>query len=60
MAEIVNLRLARKAAARKAREVEATASRLVHGRTRAEREATKAETSRNARLLEGARREGHD
>ena len=56
MAEIVNLRLARKAAARKAREVEATASRLVHGRTRAEREATKAETPETPPSVDGAAR----
>ena len=60
MAEIVNLRLARKAAARRSKEAEAAASRLAHGRTRAEREATRAETERAARLLDGARREDHD
>ena len=60
MAEIVNLRLARKAAARRSKEAEAAANRLAHGRTRAEREATRTEAERAARLLDGARREGHD
>lgn len=60
MAEIVNLRLARKAAARRSKEAEAAANRLAHGRTRAEREATRAEAMRAARLLDGAKREGHD
>jgi hypothetical protein len=60
MAEIVNLRLARKAAARRSKEAEAAANRLAHGRTRAEREASRAEAERARRLLDGARREGHD
>lgn len=60
MGEIINLRLARKAAARKAKEAEAAISRASHGRTRAERTATKAETKRSARLLDGARIEGDD
>ncbi len=60
MGEIVNLRLARKAAARRTREADAATNRAVHGRTRAEREATKAETLRAARLLDGAKRDGHD
>lgn len=60
MGEVVNLRRARKAAARQSKEAEAAANRLTHGRTRAEREATKAEATRAARLLDGARREGHD
>ena len=60
MAEIVNLRLARKASARRSKEAEAAANRLAHGRTRAEREASRAEAERARRLLDGARREGHD
>jgi hypothetical protein len=60
MGEIVNLRLARKAAARRSKEAEAAANRLAHGRTRAEREATEAEATRAARLLDGAKREGHE
>jgi Domain of unknown function (DUF4169) len=60
MAEIINLRRARKAATRKDKEAQAAANRLAHGRTRAEREATQAETARAARLLDGARREERD
>lgn len=60
MGEVVNLRQARKAAARRTKEAEAAANRLAHGRTRAEREATKAEKERATRLLDGARRDGHD
>ncbi len=60
MGGVVNLRLARKAAARKGKEAEAATNRLAHGRTRAEREATKAEAARAAHLLDGAKRESHD
>ncbi|WP_298290018.1 DUF4169 family protein [Novosphingobium sp.] len=60
MGEVVNLRLARKAAARKAKEADAAANRAAHGRPRAERTATRAEETRLTRLLDGARREGTD
>lgn len=60
MGEIINLRLARKAAARRTKEAEAAANRAAHGRTRAERAATKAEADRSARLLDGARLDRHD
>lgn len=60
MGEVINLRLARKAAARAAKEAEGAANRARHGRTRTERAATKTETDRSARLLEGARIEGSD
>jgi hypothetical protein len=60
MGEIVNLRLARKAAARRTKEADAANNRAAHGRTRAEREATRAEAARAARLLDGAKREGLD
>lgn len=60
MGEVVNLRQARKAAARRTREAEAAANRLAHGRSRAEREMTKAEADRAARLLDGAKRDGND
>jgi hypothetical protein len=58
MGEVVNLRLARKAAARRSKEAEAATNRAAHGRTRAEQAATKAEADRAARLLDGARLEG--
>jgi hypothetical protein len=60
MGEVINLRLARKAAARGAKEAQAAANRAKHGRTRAERAATKADATRVARLLDGARIEGAD
>ena len=60
MGEVVNLRLARKAAGRAAKEGEAAANRVRHGRTKAERAATAAEATRAARLLDGARRDGQD
>ena len=60
MGDVVNLRLARKAAARSAKEADATASRARHGRTKAEREATRIDEARTARLLNGAKLEGSD
>jgi len=60
MGEVVNLRLARKAATRRTREAEAAANRLAHGLTRAEREATRAERERATRLLDGAKLDGND
>lgn len=60
MGEIVNLRLARKAAARRTREAEAAANRALHGETRTKRAARKAEADRAARLLDGAKRDGGD
>ena len=55
MSEIVNLRLARKRTARKAREDEAAANRAKHGRSKAERTAGDAERSRIAKALDGAK-----
>ena len=60
MGEVVNLRLARKVAARSAKEAEAAANRVRHGRTRAEREMTKADAARAASLLDGARIERNE
>lgn len=57
MAEIVNLRLARKAKARAAQQTEAQANRAKFGRTRAEKTRDRIEAERTARLLDGARRE---
>ncbi len=55
--EIVNLRRARKAKARAAKEAEAAANRVQFGRSRAEREAGRAEETRRSRALEGHRLE---
>ncbi len=57
MAEIVNLRRARKARDRAADKAEAEANRAQHGRTRTEKSATRAEIARRDRTLDGARRE---
>jgi len=57
MAEIVNLRLARKARDRAAAQASAAASRTAHGRTKAERQIAEAERARLERTVDGARRE---
>lgn len=57
MAEIINLRQARKAVKRKQGETIAAANRLKFGRTNAERLAQASEQERAARLIDGARRE---
>lgn len=57
MAQIINLRRARKARARDAAAGEAATARARHGRTRAEREAEAAAADHLARTLDGARRD---
>ena len=57
MAEIVNLRRARKAKARDTAAGTADANRAAFGRTKAERTASATETARRDRDLDGARRE---
>ena len=57
MAEIVNLRMARKRKARAERERTAETNRALHGLTRAEREKAKAEDKTAARHLDAHRRE---
>lgn len=57
MAEIVNLRQARKAKRRRETAADAQANRLLHGRPKAERRLQDAERERQARQLEGARRD---
>ncbi len=60
MSEIVNLRQARKRAARTAREETAAANRAKHGLTKAERAVKQAEADRLRSVLDGARREEPD
>lgn len=60
MAEVINLRLARKAKARVAATKDAAENRVRHGQTKAERARAKAEAAQAARLLDGALREGSD
>lgn len=57
MAEIVNLRQAKKQAARKAARDAATANAAKHGRTRAECERDEARAEKAARDLDAHRRE---
>ena len=57
MAEIVNLRQARKAKARAAKDVAAEANRLKFGRTKAERQAEAARTTLAAQRLDGHKRD---
>ena len=56
MAEIINLRRARKARARTQAKSEADASRLAHGRTKAEKTAQQDAQARARKLLDGALR----
>jgi hypothetical protein len=60
MAEIINLRMARKTRARATGQAQAEENRARHGRTKGERAATAAETARIDRTVEGARREHRD
>ncbi|HEX7851858.1 MAG TPA: DUF4169 family protein [Sphingomonas sp.] len=57
MAEIVNLNRARKAKARQEAQTTAATNRAAHGRTKAEKQAAKAEAERRRRDLDGAKRE---
>lgn len=62
MAEVINLRQARKAKARGEAKVQAAANRARHGRTKAQREREAMDTARAERQIEGAKREtdAHD
>jgi hypothetical protein len=57
MTEIMNLRRARKAKARATAEAEAEANRIAHGRTKHDRELSKAEREAAARKLDGHKRD---
>ncbi len=57
MAEIINLRLARKARTRTADKAQAQANRARHGLTKGERLAAEAETARIERIVDGAKRD---
>ncbi|WDF73864.1 DUF4169 family protein [Novosphingobium sp. KACC 22771] len=60
MAEIINLRMARKAKARTEAEKQAQANRALHGQSKGQRAIAKAEKARAERLLDGVRREDPD
>lgn len=55
MGEIVNLRMARKAKARTAKERAADSNRAAHGETKAAKANRKADQTRTDRLLDGAK-----
>ncbi|MBO9624311.1 MAG: DUF4169 family protein [Sphingomonas sp.] len=57
MADVINLRQARKRRDRKAAEEQAGANRLAFGRTKAQKQADAAEAERASRLLDQAKRE---
>lgn len=57
MAEVINLRLARKAPVRRSAADLAAQNRVRHGQSRAERDSVAAETERAARDLAGKRRD---
>ena len=60
MAEVINLRMARKRRDRAAREKDAASARAQHGVGRAEQQARKAEDTRARRQLDGAKLERDD
>ncbi len=60
MAEIVNLRQARKRRSREASKAEAAANRAQHGSSKVERLAVERERAEMNRTLDQARREGSD
>lgn len=57
MADLINLRNARKARARAASETKAAANRALYGQTKAEKQAARAEKSRQQKALDAAKRE---
>ena len=60
MAEIVNLRRARKIRARADKQTAASQNRIRFGRTRAEKDAARAESERAGRSLDQLKRERDD
>ena len=53
MAEIVNLRMARKRKARAGREAEAAENRVLHGRSKAEKERDRANGEKDRNFIDG-------
>lgn len=60
MADIINLRMARKAKARAEADRTATANRAKFGRTKAEKQAAEQESAALAKRLDGAKRDEQD
>ena len=57
MADVINLRMARKARARTAAAKTAEANRAKHGQTAGQKAATQAEQARLAKTVDGAKRD---
>jgi hypothetical protein len=57
MGDVINLRQARKARARRDKEAQAATNRALHGRTKAERAADTAARARAEQQLDGAKRD---
>lgn len=57
MAEIINLRTARKAKARTEKETQASQNRVLFGRTKAERQKDAAEKAKAEKHIDGHKRE---
>jgi hypothetical protein len=57
MTEIINLNRARKAREKAQDKAQAAANRVVHGRTKSQKQASQMEQARAARLLDGQKRE---
>ncbi|MEN3975737.1 DUF4169 family protein [Emcibacter sp. SYSU 3D8] len=57
MTNVVNLRQARKARTRTEAEAKAAANRVLHGRTKVQKQAGKAEAQKLARMLDGIKRD---
>ena len=60
MADIINLKRARKAKKRATAEAEAAANRAAHGRSKVERKLTQTEQDAAKRKLDGHKRHDHD
>ena len=57
MTKVVNLRQARKARDRSEAEAKAAANRALHGRTKVQKQAEKAEREKLGRMLDGIKRD---
>ena len=60
MADVINLRTARKQAARRQKEAHAAANRVIHGRSKAERALDEARSRKAHQNLEAHRIDGED
>ncbi|HEY0032973.1 MAG TPA: DUF4169 family protein [Devosia sp.] len=60
MAEIINLRTARKQKTRDAKEVQAAENRLKFGQTKAEKDLTKAKNGMDAKRIDAHKREDRE